>query len=129
MKSCQYNESCSPCPLTTPPGKVPECEWVKEQSVDLRRKILNSKIKLLKQPNFEASDRCVFEVSVQKHSLTVPMPRDDFLKLVSLEEVSKILRHFKDKNRSDSETEDKVIEFLCKLRSYGIIEISDFSVK
>ncbi|WP_231837266.1 hypothetical protein [Caldisericum exile] len=66
---------------------------------------------------------------MQKHSLTVPMPRDDFLKLVSLEEVSKILRHFKDKNRSDSETEDKVIEFLCKLRSYGIIEISDFSVK
>lgn len=128
-KSCQYNESCSPCPLTTPSGKVPECEWVKEQSVNLRRKILNSKIKLLKQPIFEDSHRCSFEVSMQEHSLTVPMPRDDFLKLVSLTEVSTILRHFKDKHSSDSEIEDKVIKFLCKLRSYGIIEISNFSIE
>lgn len=122
-QKCRYRVSCASCPLANPPGIVPECEWVKSQSKKLKEKILRSKPKLLIEPVVGSNSEIRFLVPTQKPPLIIPMSEKRFRKLIALKFVSQAVKMYKDEAGHDWNVEDKVIEFLCKLRSHQVIKI------
>jgi hypothetical protein len=128
-KSCKYIDSCSPCPLSSAPGVVPECEWVEMQTNKLKGKVLNSQIKLLIKPQPINNSKITFSITTQKQPLIINMSSVEFQKLIDLREVSVIVNIYKLKNKNIEQAEYKVIEFLCKLRYHKIIEIEGFDIE
>ena len=122
-QNCKYATSCAPCPLANPPGVVPECEWVKSQSKKLKKKILRSKSKLLVEPMASSDSEIRFLAPTQKSPLIIPMSEKRFRKLIASKSVFQIVKMYKDETEDDKNVEDKVIEFLCKLRSHQVIKI------
>lgn len=125
-QNCKFWTSCAPCPVTNPSGVVPECEWVKSQTKKLNNKILRSRFKLVIEPKVANDSEITFSVSTQKEPLIIPMSKGNFRKLVALKFVSRIIAMYKNGIGNDDYLENKVIEFLCKLRSHQIIEIEKF---
>ncbi|NCO27764.1 MAG: radical SAM protein [Caldiserica bacterium] len=128
-KSCKYIDFCSPCPLSSAPGVVPECEWVKMQTNKLKGKVLNSQIKLLIKPQPINDSKISFSVTTQKQPLIINTSSVEFQKLIDLQEVSAIVNIYKLKNQNIEQAEYKVIELLCKLRSHKIVEIEGFDIE
>lgn len=122
-RDCLYRFNCAPCPLANPRGTVPECEWVKSQKLELNKSILNSKVTLLREPVMSIQSETQFLVPTQKSPITIPIDEGGLRRLLALESVARIIEFFRDKGGDSEETEDKVIEFLCKLRSHRIVEI------
>lgn len=122
-QDCAYKESCAPCPLINPSGVVPECEWVKAQTLATNEKILNSEVKLLISPTPFGSSEIMFRVASQEIPLVIPMAEEEFKKLIALGRISQIVKKYEDETGNYKDAETKVIEFLCKLRSHRILEI------
>lgn len=125
-QNCKYVISCAPCPLANPPGFVPECEWVKSQTEKLKDKILHSRFKFVIKPKLINNSEVGFLVPTQKPLLIIPMSEKRFRGLMTLKSVLQIVEMYKKKSGNGRDAEDKVIEFLCKLRSHQIIEIERF---
>ncbi|MBD3208563.1 MAG: radical SAM protein [Candidatus Nealsonbacteria bacterium] len=126
-KDCKHNDSCAPCAIINSSGRVPECEWVKNESKKLFERILNSKIKLLINPDQEG-EKIEFSVPTQEEVIIVPLEEKVFMDLVSSESVAQVIENYMNGNESRRErVANKIIEFLCKLRSHQIIEIDGFS--
>jgi len=128
-QNCKYATSCAPCPLANPSGIVPECEWVKLQIKKLTDEILRSKIKLLIPPKTHKGTEIRFSVPTQKHPLIIPLNEKKFRELFAFKSVSEIVKKYeaKEKKRNVDICKNKIIEFLCKLRSHQVIEIQDFN--
>jgi len=125
-QECAYRSSCAPCPLVNPPGVVPECEWVKFQTGKLNAKILRSNIKLVREPVVTTDSEISFLVPTQKEPLIVFMSGRDLRQIETLGSVSQVVELFKRGREDDKNVENKVVGFLCKLRSHQIIEIEGF---
>lgn len=126
-QDCKYKGSCAPCPLANPSGNVPECEWVKFQTLRANERILNSRVRLLIEPIPRNGSEIMFQVASQKTPLVVPVAEEEFRQLMLLGSISQIVERYKNETGNDKETETKVIDFLCKLRSYQILEIEGFN--
>ena len=128
-RNCKYQFSCAPCPLANPVGIVPECEWVKLQTKRLTNKILRSKIKLLIPPKTSKGTGIRFSVPTQKQPLIIPLNEKKFKELFAFKSVSEIVKKYeaKEKKRKAGVYKNKIIGFLCKLRSHQVIEIQGFN--
>lgn len=124
-QNCKYTASCAPCPLANPTGIVPECEWVKSQTKKLSEKILRSRVKLLIKPEI-CNNELRFSVPTQDQPVVIPMSEKRFKELIVLKSLLQIVETYKKKSGNGRDAENKVIEFLCKLRSHQVIEIERF---
>ena len=126
-QNCKYRVSCAPCPLANLSGVIPECEWVKSHTKRLNDKILRSRLKLLIEPRAVNDSEIRFSTPTQKQPLVIPMSEKKFRELIAFPSASQIIRKYKNNKKSGKETEDKLIEFLCKLKSYKVIQL-DFGI-
>lgn len=125
-QDCKYRFSCAPCPLANPEGVVPECEWVKSQTKQLANKILHSRVRILIEPTKHGDTAIEFSVPTQDEPLVVPMSDPEFRKLVNSDSVARIIERVKGETGDTEKAREKVIEFLCKLRSYKVVDIEKF---
>lgn len=125
-QDCKYRFSCAPCPSANPEGAVPECEWVKSQTKQLANKILHSRVRILIEPNRRSETAIEFSVPTQDEPLIVPMSDQQFRRLMSLDSVAWIIEEVKEEGGETEKIRKKVIEFLCKLKSHGVIAIEKF---
>jgi len=122
-QKCEYRAICAPCPLVNPRGVVPECEWVKTQTKVLNKQILDSKAGLLTEPVAVDDDKISFNVSTQSEPIVVPMSKKEFMSLMTLPTVAKIVQRIQSSG-NDKNAKKLTIEFLCKLRSHQVIKIA-----
>ena len=115
-QACEHRKSCAPCPLINSKGEVPECEWVNSKVDELNNLVRSSRVSLNLEPEELSPNRISFKVATQERALSVPMSRESFQQIMNLGEV----RQMEDLSQSD------MVEFLCKLRSHGVISLSNF---
>lgn len=115
---CKFNDECTHCPIND--DVVDECVWVNKKEKELRQAILDSS--LTQCTSYTAvGDKLQFEVSTQSEPLIVHLSASQFQELLRYETVKKLLQ-------ADvlPLNDDQAIEFLCMLRSHGVIEIDRF---
>ncbi|MGD0273105.1 MAG: radical SAM protein [Gaiellaceae bacterium] len=125
-QTCEYRESCAPCPMINAEGKVPECEWVRKKTEEISEKILKSKPILLIEPTADSSNISNFEVRTQERPLQIPMSTDAFMELMTCETGYAIADKHMNEDYFREGASDAVIRFLCALRSHHVIEIKGF---
>lgn len=115
---CKFNDECTHCPVND--DVVDECVWVNKKERELRQAILDSS--LTQCASYTAvGDKLQFEVSTQTEPLTVHLSASEFQELLRYETVEELLA-------SDVLPlhDEEAIEFLCMLRSHGVVEIERF---
>ncbi|POG55098.1 radical SAM protein [Haloferax marisrubri] len=115
---CEYNEECTHCPVND--DVVDECVWVNKKERELRQSILKSSL-TQKAPYTAVGGKLQFDVPTQTTHLTVHLTESQFQELLSYDTAEEILAA--DVLPLDDE---EAIEFLCMLRSHGVIEIEKF---
>jgi len=115
---CKFNGECTHCPIND--DVVDECIWVNKKERELRQAILGSS--LTQCTSYTAiEDKLQFEVSTQSEPLIVELSESQFQALFHYDTVEELL-HADMLPLNDEQT----IEFLCMLRSHGVIEIEKF---
>lgn len=129
--SCPFRTKCTPCPEGRSSKKIEECEWLRKLESNVLKDIIKSGLKLSTKYVTDGS-KIYFELKGQKEPIIIPMPEKEFMKLLRLP-VSSYLRENKvdypKKLEGGINLKDpfrSFIQFLCKLRSYDIITISNF---
>lgn len=122
---CTHKNHCAPCPIINSQGFVSECEWVKEIYAELEKNIMRSSIKLLTEAKVASDSEIQFTVPTQENPLIIPIGINAFNNLISSSPEQIILK-FSDKETDPLEAKNRVINFLCKLRSHQVIEIDGF---
>lgn len=116
-QACDHRQSCAPCPLANQKGIVPECEWVDSKSAELNKLVRNSDVSVKIEPVEVSQNQINFKVPTQEKLLSIPISRSTFGRIMDLGTV----RDMEDFTHSD------MVEFLCKLRSHGVISLSNFT--
>ena len=121
-RNCKFSGLlCNPCPLANKFKIVKECEWVTRQEILLQDKILKSKLKCLIQPKNISQNRLIFYVKTQNKPLFLEISLSKFNKFFQAKNVKEIVSWFKETSATE-----KIVRFVCQLRSHGIIEIEKF---
>jgi len=121
-RNCKFSGLLyNPCPLANKFKIVKECEWVTRQEILLQDKILKSKLKCLIQPKNISQNRLIFYVKTQNKPLFLEISLSKFNKFFQAKNVKEIVSWFKETSATE-----KIVRFVCQLRSHGIIEIEKF---
>lgn len=118
-KSCRYALYCTKCPFTDE-NDVEECEWLSRKWAEMIDAIRQSEIELKIKPT-HANGKLIFNVKTQNNPLYVHLSAKELYRMLDIGVVEDIIQ-----SRILPLTDEEVIKFLCKLRSHGVIQISEF---